>query len=132
MAEGVILDVTPGDARIDAEFLERLGHPVLVCHGPHERQLCPILKNSTCRLVEQAHGVIFQLDLDRPEHQTVLERYREVLAEDVPLRVVVKPGQEKRYADLLAGLEVWTHEPTLGEIDGFAAEVETADHLREE
>lgn len=129
MVEGVILDVTPGDARFDREFLERLGHPVIVCHGPHERELCPILR-SHCEKVEEAHGVIFQLDLDRPMHRAILKRYQQVLAEDVPIRAVVRPGQEVRYAELLAGVEVWTHEPTAGELDGFAAEVEAADRFR--
>ncbi len=129
MAEGIILDVTPGDATLDVEFLQRLGHPVLVCHGPHERQLCPILKDR-CEMVEQAHGVIFQLDLDRPMHRAILKRYQNVLAEDVPIRAVIRPGQEERYAELLSGVQVWTSEPTLGELDGFAAEVEAADTFR--
>ncbi len=129
MAEGVILDVTPGDAAVDVEFLQRSGHPVLVCHGPHERQLCPILKDR-CEMVEQAHGVIFQLDLDRPMHRAILKRYQNVLADDVPIRAVIRPGQEERYAELLGGVQVWTSEPTLGELDGFAAEVEAADTFR--
>ena len=34
-------------------------------------------------------------------------------------------------AELLGGVQVWTHEPTVGELDGFAAEVEAADRTRE-
>jgi hypothetical protein len=32
--ESFILDVTSHDGTFDSDFLERLGHPVLVCHGP--------------------------------------------------------------------------------------------------
>ena len=31
--EGLILDVTPADGEYDRSFLEKLGHPVLVCHA---------------------------------------------------------------------------------------------------
>ncbi|NNJ48131.1 MAG: hypothetical protein HKP18_09920 [Acidimicrobiia bacterium] len=51
---------------------------------------------------------------------------------DVPLRVVVQPGQDRTYADLLRGLPVWTHDPSPGELDGFAAMVEAADYMRGE
>ncbi|MDK1038079.1 MAG: hypothetical protein QGD91_04000, partial [Actinomycetota bacterium] len=64
---GLILDVTSMDAAPDKEFLEKLGHPVLVCHGPGWGHACPIIKDG-CPLVDSAHGVIFQLDLDRPQH----------------------------------------------------------------
>lgn len=127
--EGVILDVTPGSAVIDEDFLERLGHPVLVCHGPEE-QGCPLLEEGACDLVDRAHGVIFKLDLDRAYHRTILRRYQQVLADDVPIRVVVTEGQAVRHADLLTGVQVWTHDPTIGELDGFAAEVEAADDTR--
>ena len=32
--EGLILDATAADADFDRDFLEKLGHPVLVCHAP--------------------------------------------------------------------------------------------------
>ncbi len=127
--EGVILDVTPGSAAIDEGFLQNLGHPVLVCHGPDERD-CPLLGEGSCDMVDRAHGVIFKLDLDRPHHRAILERYQRILADDVPIRVVVSDDQAGRFPDLLAGVEVWTHDPTIGELDGFAAEVEAADDCR--
>ena len=124
--EGVILDVTPGSAVFEQDLLQRLGHPVLVCHGPmHE--VCPLLDDGSCELLDSAHGVVFQLDLDRPDHRDILARYQQVLREGTPIRVVVQPGQEAGYAELLAGCQVWTHEPTAGELDGFAAQVEAAD-----
>ena len=126
----ILIDVTAfSDAEIDADFLERLGHPVRMCHGPPHGQLCPILSGEGCTLVDESHGIIFELDLDRPQHRAILKRYREVVAEDVPIRAVVKPGQEVEYADALVGIEVWTHSPSAGELDGFAAEVEAYDRI---
>jgi hypothetical protein len=95
-------------------------------------EVCPLLHDGSCELLDSAHGVVFQLDLDRPAHRTILARYQEVLREDTPIRVVVRPGQDEQYADLLAGCQVWTHEPTAGELDGFAAQVEAADRASEE
>ena len=86
-----------------------------------------MLHDDDCELLDAAHGVVFQLDLDRPAHRRILAKYQEVLREDTPIRVVVVPGQEEQYADLLTGCQVWTHEPTAGELDGFAAQVEAAD-----
>jgi hypothetical protein len=130
--EGVILDVTPASGEFDTDFLERLGHPVLLCHGPGGEKECPLLADDDCGLVDAAHGVIFQLDLDRPTHRAILRRYQEVLRDDLPIRAVVRPGQDRKYAELLRGVRVWTREPTAGDLDGFAAEVEAADTTRED
>ena len=127
--EGLILDVTSADGDFDRSFLERLGHPVLVCHGPEIGHLCPILKGD-CAMVSSAHGVVFQLDLERPQHRAILKRYQQVLADDVPIAAVVQEGQEAHYRELLAGVETWEAEPTVSELDGFAAEVEAADWAR--
>jgi hypothetical protein len=125
----VILDVTPGDGRFDTRFLESTGHPVLVCHGPDHGTLCPILKDG-CSKVEDAHGVVFQLDLDRPQHRAILRRYREVLADDVPLWVSVRPGQEVQYAEQLTDVQVVVGEPGVTDLDAFAALVEAAEEFR--
>jgi hypothetical protein len=127
---GLILDVTPSEPVLDKEFLERLGHPVLVCHGPAWGHACPIIKGA-CPKVASSHGMIFQLDLDRPQHRVILKRYQEVIDDDVPIVAVVKPGQEKRYMDLLSGVQVWSDKPTVAELDGFAALVEASDELRD-
>lgn len=124
--EGVILDVSPDGAAFDRDLLERFGHPVLVCHGPGDAQ-CPLIEDGSCELLDSAHGVIFKLDLDRPYHRTILKRYQQVLADDVPIRAVVSPEQAQRYADLLGGVQVWTDEPDTKDLDGFAAQVEAAD-----
>ena len=126
----ILIDVSSGtDIGLDREFLERLGHPVRVCHGPPQGHLCPILAGTGCSLVDESHGIMFELDLDRPQHRAILKRYREVVAEDVPIRAVVKPGQDETYASILGTVEVWTHSPTTGELDGFAAEVEAYDRI---
>lgn len=124
--KGIVLDVTPFDAAPDKDFLERLDHPVMVCHGPDWGHACPLLKDG-CDMVDSAHGVIFQLDLDRPQHRTILAKYQETLEDEVPIVAVVPTGQEATYRDLLAGVEVWSDKPTIAQLDGFAARVEAVD-----
>jgi hypothetical protein len=103
-----------------------MGHPVTVCHGPGD-EVCPLVKGEECPKAAGAHGIVFELDLDRPQHRAILRTYKKVLREDLPIRVALKPGQERKYADLLEGLKVWTHEPVAGDLDALAAEVEAAD-----
>ena len=81
-------------------------------------------------MVENAHGVVFQLDLDRPQHRAILKRYKEVIAEDVPIWASVQPGQDDQYADLLEGVDVVIGEPGPADLDGFAARVEASDRTR--
>lgn len=130
--EGVVLlDVPPGAAgEFDRAMLERMGHPVHVCHGPSE-EACPLLTGRGCPLFEQAHGIVFELDLGRDEHREILHRYRELAGPDVPIRAVVDPADAERYADLLRDVEVWPQEPSVADLDGFAARVEAADRLNE-
>lgn len=127
--ESPILIDSPTDVTFDREFLEKQGHPVLTCAGPGGKRPCPILEGKHCDKLDAAHGVIFELDLDREAHRLVLERYLEILPEGMPLQVVVKPGQHERYADLLDRISTWAHEPTAGELDGFAAQVESVDRM---
>lgn len=132
--ESIILLDSPAD--LDStpviSFLQRINHPVVVCHGPAEGTLCPLLAGKWCEKVYNAHGVIYHLDLDRPQHRAILREYRRTLPEDIPLRVVVQPGQDEKYPELLRGLPVWTHDPAPAELDGFAALVEAADYIREQ
>lgn len=127
--EGVVLlDVSPGEGQIfEQEFLEKIGHPAMVCHGPHESELCPLLAGKGCAKFDAAHGIVFELDLDRAQHRAIVDRYRQLGREGLPIRVVVTPEQAERYVDELADVEVWTHLPTVADLDGFAAEVEAAD-----
>ena len=130
--EGVVLlDVSPGDAgEFDRATLERMGHPVLVCHGPSPDELCPLLGGHGCPKFEQAHGIVFKLDLDRDQHRAIVRRYRQLARPDVPIRVLVSPAEAERYAELLQDVEFWSHEPNVADLDGFAAEVEAADRLK--
>jgi hypothetical protein len=126
----ILIDVSANESvEVDRTFLERLGHPVQVCHGPAHAELCPLLSGTGCSLLDGSHGIIFELDLDRPQHRAILRRYTEVVADDVPISVVVKPGQDTQYADLLSAVQVWTKPPTAGMLDGFAAEVEASDRI---
>jgi len=125
----VLLDAEHGAGEFDREILERLGHPVTVCNGPEVGTLCPLLGGHGCPKFEQAHGIVFALDLDRPQHRAIVRRYRELGREDLPIRVVVRPDQAERYADLLGEVQVWTGEPTVADLDGFAAQVEATDRL---
>ena len=130
--EGVVLlDVSPGDAgEFDRATLERMGHPVLVCHGPSPDELCPLMGGHGCPKFEQAHGIVFKLDLDRDQHRAIVRRYRQLARPDVPIRVLVSPAEAERYAELLQDVEFWSHEPNVADLDGFAAEVEAADRLK--
>jgi len=123
----ILLDVTTGSSEFDRDMLERLGHVVKVCHGPDHATLCPLLAGKGCDAFTQAHGVIFELDLDRPQHRAILQRYRALARDDVPIRVVTSAEQATRYARELRDIEVVTHHPTVADLDGFAAEVEAAD-----
>ena len=124
-SESLLLVDIPEGETTDLEFLAGLGHSVVVCHGPEHGHLCPILSGAGCPLAEDAHGILFFLDLDRPQHRAILKEYKEGLRGDVPIRVRATPEQVTQYAGLLAGLPVWSD--TDGDLDGFAAEVEAAD-----
>ena len=129
--EGVVLlDVSPGDAgEFDRATLERMGHPVIVCHGPSTEAPCPLLGRRGCPKFDQAHGIVFKLDLSQGQHREIVRRYRQLARPDVPIRVLVSPADAERYAELLRDVEFWSHEPNVADLDGFAAEVETADRL---
>ena len=91
--------------------------------------MCPILGRAGCEMVDAAHGIIFELDLERPQHRAILRRYQEVVNEDVAIRAVVKPGQSEAYADLLEGVRVWEGQPSAADLDGFAAAVDAYDRI---
>jgi hypothetical protein len=128
----VLLDVLAAEGDFDKSILERLGHPVVTCVGPEVNTLCPLLGGEGCPKFDQAHGIVFELDLDRPQHRAIVDRYRRLARDDMPIRVVVRPDQQRRYADLLATVQVWDHEPTVADLDGFAAQVEATDRASEE
>ncbi len=114
-----------GNRSTQADLLEKLGHHVETCPGPPHATLCPILKGESCEKLASASGVIFDLDLDRAQHRAILAKYQELLGSEIPIRAVIRSGQELEYTELLAGVDVWTHEPTAADIDGFAAVLES-------
>jgi hypothetical protein len=122
----ILFDLPPGQEPVDPQFLEQLGHRVMVCNGP-QGGTCPILSGEGCELAENAHGVVFELDLDDPQHRSILAKYKAALKDDVPIRVMVLPGQAAKYPELLSGLKVLTHIPVAGDLDSLAAEVDAAD-----
>ena len=128
---GMILDVTPGDHEgFERRLLEGMGHHVEVCHGPGAHADCPLIEHGTCQLVNEAHGVVFKLDLDREYHRRILEKYKHTVPDDMPIAVSLQPGQEATYGELLEGLYVWNHTPSVTDLDGFASLVEAADKTR--
>lgn len=128
----VLLDVPPGsEGEFDRSILEKLEHPVDVCHGPAPGKICPLLGSEGCTIAETAHGILFALDLDRAQHRAILDAYRQVGGTDRPIRVIVSPGQAARYGDFLADFEIWEHDPSVADLDGFAAEIEAVDRYAE-
>jgi hypothetical protein len=124
----VLLDIPEGTGRFEHKILEDMGHTVMVCHGPSHDAPCPALAEvGTCDLVETAHGVVFELDLDIEQHRRVLRRYQVIVAPEIPMRVVLQDGQAETYAELLEGVEVWNHQPSAAELDAFSARVEAAE-----
>jgi hypothetical protein len=126
MEDYILFDIPGGSDPADRRFLEQLGHRVMVCPGPAPGALCPLLAGEGCELAEGASGIVFELDLDRQQHREILTKYRESLRSDVPIRVIVHPGQADKYPDVVKGLKVLTHAPVAGDLDALAAEVEAS------
>jgi len=126
---GGVLVVGPADSSraFDARLFDMWEHPVDVCSGPDVKSLCPLLGGTGCAMFEAAHGIVFKLDLDRPQHRAILREYRELAGEQTPIRVMCTKEQAEHYASWLTDVEIWDHEPTTADLDGFAAEVEAAD-----
>ena len=121
----VLLDAPSGTGHFEYRILEDMGHKVMLCHGPTHEAPCPVLEEGgTCDMVETAHGVVFELDLDIEQHRRILRRYQVLVRPEIPMRVVLKDGQAERYADLLEGVEVWNYTPSTAELDAFSARVE--------
>lgn len=122
-----ILIDAPDASAVDRAFIESLGHDVTSCAGPEEGP-CPLVDGGTCELAQDAHGIVFMLDLDRPKHRQVLGAYRERLRDDLPIGVVVRDrDQALANADLLSGLRVWADVPGVGDLDALVAEVDASE-----
>lgn len=125
----ILVDAPPGEgADFDRSIFERFDHPVDVCAGPGPGERCPLLAGAGCPMADEAHGIVFSLDLDEPGNRAILAAYLEQ-APDRPIRVVCSEEQARRHAAELASVEVWVHDPTVADLDGFAAHVEAADRV---
>ena len=131
MENSVLFDIPGGADPVDHEFLEQLGHRVMVCPGPGPGTTCPLLTGDGCALQRTLTGSCSTRP-GSPQHREILADYKESLRSDVPIRVVVRPGQALEHADLLRGLKVITSVPVAGDLDALAAEVEAADSGLEE
>ena len=124
----ILLVVPEGAEDFTASILERLEHKVTTCHGPAPGTVCPLVHGDGCDWFEDAHGVVFSLDVSRPAHRAIVQAYEEAASaagRDIPMRVVVPPGSA--VPDELVGVLTWVGEPNVAELDGFAALVEAAD-----
>jgi hypothetical protein len=126
----ILLDAPDDDDRaFDASLFERWEHPVEVCTGPDVKAVCPLLGGSGCPKYDAAHGIVVKLDLERAQHRAIVRRYRELGRNDLPIRVMCTSEQAQRYASWLRDIEVWDHEPTTADLEGFTAEVEAIDRF---
>ena len=126
MRKSVILDVNPDPDALhwEEDWLERQDVDVVRCGGPHAPGDCPLLEGKACGKIAKADGILFQLNLERPDHRQILKTYSEML--DIPIRAVVSEADRDQYRDLLTEVEVVT--PPMGPagLDAFAAEVESS------
>jgi len=125
---GRILLVAPeGTESFTAAFLQKLDHPVTTCRGPDPGARCPLLDGRGCPSYDAAHGIVFSLDLALPAHRAILRRYADATrgaGRDLPIRVVVPQGSSE-----VDGVVTWAGEPSVADLDGFAALVEAADRF---
>ena len=126
MRTPTILDVNPDRDALtwEQDFIGRLEDHVIGCRGPRNEGGCPILRGDHCSKIRAADGVLFQLNLDRPDHRAILWRYKKLL--DVPIRVVCTKEQEEKWSLLLADVEVVNPPVGPAALDAFSAEVESS------
>jgi len=125
MRKSVILDVNPDPDALywEEDWLERQDVDVVRCGGPHAPGACPLLRGKACGKIVKADGILFQLNLERPDHRQILKTYSEIL--DIPIRAVVSEVDRDRYRALLTEVEVVTPPMGPAALDAFAAEVES-------
>ena len=122
----ILVDMPDGVPRVDVEALRNMGHLVRTCRGPRHGEACPILATGgECSLVAEVHGIVFGLDLKRPSHRAILSKYKDAVEPGLPIRVLVESIEPGEYLDLVDGVEIWLHDPTAGELDGFSARVDS-------
>lgn len=125
----ILLDAPDGEGRFERSMLERLGHTVIECSGPAFGESCPLVRDGDCELFDQACGIVFELDLDRPQHRAILREYQALAPHDLPIRVVVDAEQRERYGGEFDGVMLWDHMPTITDLDGFAAQIDSLERF---
>ena len=131
-ALGTVLLVVPEDADdFTASILEKLEHGVITCHGPTGRHDCPLVHGQGCAWFNEAHGIVFALDLRLREHAAIVRHYEDLAASagrELPIRVIVPAGSDA--PSRLGDVPTWYGDPTVAQLDGFAALVEATDRSR--
>ena len=126
---GTVLLVVPEDAdQFTACILQKLEHRVITCHGPTGRHDCPLVHGQGCAWFNEAHGIVFALDLRLPEHAAIVRHYEDLAASagrELPIRVIVPAGSDA--PTTLGDVPTWYGDPTVAQLDGFAALVEATD-----
>jgi hypothetical protein len=85
---GVVLEVgRRGDGSLRS-LLESQGFQVLSCAGPSAERPCPLVTQRGCPLVSHADGILFELPLTDPAHREVLDAYRHVPRDRLPIQIV--------------------------------------------
>ena len=93
---GTVLLVVPEDAdQFTACILQKLEHRVITCHGPTGRHDCPLVHGQGCAWFNEAHGIVFALDLRLPEHVAIVRHYED-LARSVGHELPIRVGRPKQ------------------------------------
>lgn len=123
-----ILRVGDPDERSSVTVLEASGAAVLECDGPNG-STCPLVEGQGCSLVDDAAGIVFELDLDDPYNREILRCYRERSGPRTPIQVIASPDRRERHRDSLTGVPVMS-EPAVPALANFVDRVELADMAR--
>lgn len=123
-----ILRVGDPDRRHTRAALEGSGNVVIECAGPNGTP-CPLVVGDGCSLVDQATGIVFELDIDDAHHRAILRCYRDRPGPTTPIRLIAPPAQRKQHRRDLAGI------PTVAGLDEaatfeFSAQVALYDMAR--
>ena len=88
-ADVTVVDVSDAAAPIDRDALDPHGEAVLVCFGSHGHGSCPL--NGAAAPGGATHGVVLDIER-RADHQAFLDRFRQLVRPDVPIRVANNGG----------------------------------------
>lgn len=117
----MLLNVNPDFDSLDeeTELFASLGVSASRCLGPNTSAGCPLLVGRACKTVDAATTILFQLDLDTPNHRLLLRAYRD--NPDRRIVAVVSPEERDRWAGELGGLELIVGPPRVSDLRGVAA-----------